>query len=74
MTSEEVHDPSSFAKFVATLRHELIDAKAAQKWENADLPRFLEAMSAWAVDWKMPANANPWRHAADLLEAATIYE
>jgi hypothetical protein len=43
-------------------------------WENTTLPDFLEAMEAWARDWNGPAEANPWRHAADVITAATIYE
>jgi hypothetical protein len=34
----------------------------------------LEAMAAFAKDWQKPAETNPWRHAANLLVAASIYE
>ena len=74
MNPDEVHDRASFARYVDALRVELDDAQAAAEWENPDLPNFLEAMSAWATDWNMPANANPWRHAADVLGAARVYE
>jgi len=74
MTSDEVHDPATFALFVSNLRRSLDNFDLADDWENPELSRFLEAMSAWAVDWPKPAHSNPWRHAADLLAAAAIYE
>jgi hypothetical protein len=43
-------------------------------WQNIKLGDFLEAMSAWATDWQMPADTNPWTHAAQLIVAASMYE
>jgi hypothetical protein len=74
MEHDEVHDQASFADYVRQLRGELDDPQAVAKWENTSLPAFLEAMEAWARDWSDEPQANPWRHAADVLTAATIYE
>ncbi|MGV7119807.1 DUF7660 family protein [Sphingopyxis sp. 550A] len=69
-----MYDKASFVTYVRQLRDELDDPDKRLEWENLDLPNFLEAIVAWATDWKEPANSNPWRHAADILTAATIYE
>ena len=74
MEHDEVHDQASFADYVRQLRAELDDSRAVAQWQNTTLPTFLEAMEAWARDWSDPAQVNPWRHAADVLTAATIYE
>jgi len=74
MTSDDVHDAASFAQFVSDLQRSLNDPEQTGAWENPDLPRFLDAMSAWAAAWPKPAHRNPWRHAADVLSAAKIYE
>jgi hypothetical protein len=74
MTSDEVHDSATFAQFVSNLRLTLDNPDLAGDWENPELSRFLEAMSAWTIAWPNPADSNPWRHAADLLAAAAIYE
>jgi hypothetical protein len=74
MDSDQVTDAKTFAAFVNQLRAELDDPKRSEEWENTDLPTFLEAMAAWAGDWQKPAESNPWRHAANLLVAASIYE
>ncbi|WP_404710314.1 hypothetical protein [Sphingomonas sp. MMS24-J13] len=74
MEHNKVHDQSSFADFIRRLRTELKDPVLAAKWENVTLADFLEGMEAWARDWKEPAQNNPWRHTADVLTAASIYE
>lgn len=74
MEQDQVHDQVSFAAYVRRLRTELNDPARAAKWENVTLTDFLEGMEAWVRDWKEPANSNPWRHAADILTAASIYE
>jgi hypothetical protein len=63
-----------FADYVRQLRTELDDPAHTAEWENVTLANFLEGMEAWVRDWKEPADSNPWRHAADLLTAASIYE
>lgn len=74
MTHEDVHGQASFAAYVAVLRKRLAGGPTASEWENTDLPSFLEAMEGWACDWSKPAEENPWRHVADVITAATIYE
>ena len=74
MEHDEVHDRASFVKYVAALRAQLADPVASTEFENVDLLSFLEAMQAWATDWRKSADGNPWRHAADVLTAALIYE
>lgn len=74
MDHNQVQDQASFVEYVAQLRAELDDPDKRLEWENLDLPNFLDAIGAWASDWNEPAHANPWRHAADILTAATIYE
>lgn len=74
MGHEDVHDQASFATYVATLRADLDDLTRRAQWENTDLPAFLDALAAWATDWGEPAHSNPWRHAADVLTAAMVYE
>jgi hypothetical protein len=70
----DVHDRASFVEYVTQLRRELDDPARSAEWENTDLPSFLDAMAAWARDWRDQPEANPWRHAADVITAATIYE
>ena len=74
MEHDQVHDQGSFADYVRQLRAELNDPESAARWENITLADFLGAMEAWARDWKEPAQKNPWRHAADALTAAAMYE
>ncbi|HEV7288363.1 DUF7660 family protein [Sphingomonas sp.] len=71
MDHDRVHDQASFAEYLEGLREEL---GSGANWENTTLPDFLQAMEAWARDWNQPAEANPWRHAAEVITAATIYE
>ena len=74
MEHDQVHDQITFADYVRQLRAELNDSALAENWENLTLVDFFAAMEAWARDWKEPAHSNPWRHTADVLTAATIYE
>ncbi|MDQ3143302.1 MAG: hypothetical protein M3Q57_00280 [Pseudomonadota bacterium] len=74
MEHDAVHDKASFAQYVAQLIVELDDPVLSRKWLNADLRSFFEEMEAWASDSIEPANPNPWRHAADVIGAARIYE
>lgn len=73
MEHDEVHDAQSFARYVAQLRAELDSPEAIKEWENVELRDFLSAMAAWADSWPAPADANPWRHAAEVVTAATVY-
>jgi hypothetical protein len=74
MDHNQVQDAASFADYLSQLRAESNDCSARERWENTTLPAFLEAMEAWARAWPHPADGNPWRHAANLLTAASIYE
>jgi len=72
MTADEVHDKHAFIALLAQMREELRMDSAG--WQNIKLGDFLEAMSAWATDWQMPADTNPWTHAAKLIVAASMCE
>ncbi|WP_292082927.1 MULTISPECIES: hypothetical protein [unclassified Brevundimonas] len=72
MEHDQVDDRKSFAAYVGVLRQQLISG--GQDWENIDLPSFLEAMQAWAQDSQQAVQANPWRHAAEVITAAIGYE
>jgi hypothetical protein len=74
MEHDQVCDQASFAQYVSKLKAQLENSTSSEEWENIDLLNFLEAMEAWATAWTEPANTNPWRHAADVLTAAMIYE
>jgi hypothetical protein len=72
--------PSREIAFVEALHLDYIDNGA--KWENSDLPSFLEAAGAWCRDSDgFHANAGvdrspmpPWRLFAEILMAARAYE
>lgn len=72
MDVDEVKDQASFLAFLAAMRADF--AEGALAWESAKLGSFLEAMEAWAASARAPVQANPWRHAADLLNAGAFYE
>ncbi|MEN2788306.1 hypothetical protein ABC974_01600 [Sphingomonas oligophenolica] len=67
-----MNDRASFLEFLAAMRSDF--GAGALAWESAKLGSFLEAMEAWATDSSLPVQANPWRHAADLLHAGAFYE
>ena len=72
MYVEQVSDCDSFVEFVTSMRNQL--QAGSEAWENIDLAAFLEAMAAWAHDWQGPFEANPWKHAAVLIQVGAIYE
>ena len=74
MNHTDVHDKASFTRYVASLIAELDDPVESRQWENTDVRSLLEAMEAWASDTEQPADPNPWRHAAEVLKAARMYE
>lgn len=74
MAHDDVHDRATFLLYLEQLRAELSDPMGARASENVDLPSFLEAMQAWVGDWPEPFSPNPWRHLADVVTAATLYE
>ena len=75
-----VQTREDLAEFVAELKADL-DAHH-DAWENADLPSFLEAMTAWLHDMEgyykntgqKLQDVPPWRLLADMLMAARVYE
>ena len=76
----KIKDHNDLAEFIQKIRQELIDNPAG--WQNADLPAFLEAMSAWVEDFEgyclntgepMPT-AEAWQVVAKILCASRIYE
>jgi hypothetical protein len=77
---ESVDSREELAAFVRSLYR--LHAEEGSSWENADLPSFLEALSAWIDDaggWydntgrEVPADGD-WRFFARALQAATVYE
>jgi len=78
--SRQVDSLESLAKFVAALQADLL--ARPDEWENADLARYLEAMSGWIADMDgyyrnsgEPFDGSPsWSIFADMLLAAKIYE
>ena len=66
--------------FIRALKDDLRDH--SQSWENADLGRFLEALSAWIEDMdgyylgkRQPVPEQPdWKFLGEMLLAARIYE
>ena len=77
---ETIRSRRDFVAFVRALRLDLRDDPTS--WENDDLPRFLEALAAWAeamdgyyINQGKPVPQQPdWRVAASMLMAAKIYE
>ncbi len=72
MDVEQVSDRDSFVEFATNMRNQL--QAGSETWENVELPEFLEALTAWVRDWPGPFDANPWRHAAALMQAGASYE
>lgn len=77
----EVTDRQSFITFLKLLHQDFL--KNRTEWENANLDRFLEAMTAYTQDIQgyydntnQNVNAdNPsWKVLADILMGAKIYE
>jgi len=80
MLPNDVVTSDDLARFISQLA-EQADAGYCD-WENPTLPRFLEAMAAWAEDIESyyrlhgidMSQESKWRLFADLLMAATMYE
>ncbi|MFH8474758.1 hypothetical protein [Streptomyces sp. NPDC018000] len=77
---DHVDSREDLASFIRSLHRNNVDG--GDSWDNADLPRFLEALAAWIGDadgWyrnashELPANGD-WRFFARALQAATMYE
>jgi hypothetical protein len=78
MEPENVSSREDLAAFIRVLAAEAPNSG----WENDDLGRYLEALSAWVDDmhgWFLNRGETPpeqpdWRLVAWMLRAATIYE
>ncbi|MGL6074362.1 MAG: DUF7660 family protein [Fimbriiglobus sp.] len=78
---EAVRTREDLAAFIDHLRADL--AANPDSWENADLPSFLEAMSAYVRDmpglgkslpWAIKLNGVDWQMFAVALAGARVYE
>ena len=76
----EVRSREQFVEFVRALRRDLVEHP--ESWENADLPRFLDAMAAWLTDMdgyfsnvgqQVPQQPD-WHLLGTMLMAARTYE
>ena len=83
MTAIESSKVSSKEELAAFLDVVLRDyAKNGQKWENRDIPSFIEALQRWLEDSdgyyenrkEDAGTISPWRRVADAVAAARIYE
>jgi len=77
---ETIHDREDFVSFVDALLHNY--KVEPSRWENADLPSFLEALVAWARDMdgyyqhrgELMQEQPSWKIFGQMLMAATTYE
>jgi hypothetical protein len=72
MELTDVRSRSEFDRFMTKFRQDL--AARPDDWENADLPRFLDAMAAWIDDVEVHSSPEAWSLLAAALSAAKIYE
>jgi hypothetical protein len=78
--ANSIHSREDFVAFVRALCKDLKDNP--KSWENGDLYRFLEALSAWVEDmdgyYRNQGRPVPqqldWRTFGDMLMAAKMYE
>ena len=78
--AESVASRTDLAEFIRDLVKDL--GENPESWENRDLPSFLSALGAWVEDMEgyfknkgEPVPPSPeWRHLAQMLLAAKIYE
>lgn len=82
MPTETLEDllrqPATLADLIARLNELSREVRAdPERWENARLDRYLEAMAAWLQAFQGPGRVDPepsWRLVITALEAAAIYE
>ncbi len=80
MITEKIKNKRDFITFVLELRKDFKDNP--ESWENRDIDAFLEALAAWVDDMDgyylnigEPIPTEPsWRHFADMLMGASVYE
>ena len=77
--SAAMRDAADLSAFIDHLRADLADDP--DRWENATLDAFLEAMSAWVSTFPcsylnndLPVPSPDWQFVADLLTAARDHE
>lgn len=77
----EITDRKSFIRFLEEFHQDFL--KNQDDWENHNLDRFLEAMTAYAKDiqgyynntnQRIDADIPSWKVFADILQGARIYE
>jgi hypothetical protein len=77
---DAVATSDDFVEFVNLLRRNL--SEHPDEWENATLPSFLDALSAWVQDMdgyyennRLPVPQTPtWKSVAEMMLAAKYYE
>lgn len=77
---QKIETRQDFIDFVHLLMIDL--QNNGDKWENPDLPRYLEALAAWTHDMdgafknrgEEPPQHPTWKLFAEILIAASIYE
>ena len=76
----EVSSKGSFCVFVASLAADF--QTNSERWENATIDQFLEALASWTKDMEgyynnlnlaIPKNVD-WKTFAEMLMAASVYE
>jgi hypothetical protein len=80
LDTAKISTMEEFAAFIDQVRADF--SAHGDRWENPDLPRFLEALQAWLRDsdgyYKNQkidiSSVKPWRQIADAIAAARIYE
>lgn len=78
--AEQVRTRDEFVAFVDALSRDHV--ANGKKWENRDLPSYLEALGAWTgsldgycANQGIPVPEQPsWHLLAEMLYAATLYE
>ena len=77
---DKIETRQDFIDFVHLLMNDL--QNNGDKWENPDLPRYLEALASWTEDMdgyflnkgEEPPQHPTWKLFAEILIAASIYE
>jgi len=80
MATGAVQDRDALAEFVLKLAQDL--KEHPERWENADLESYLQAMAAWIKDMPgyylnrgmAPPLTPSWANFAEILAAASVYE
>jgi len=76
----KIRTREDLVEFIKVLAQDL--RQHPDQWENADLPTYLEAMSAWVADMEgfytnkgeSPPARPDWKTLGEILAAARVYE